>query len=278
MGEAAEVVALAERYYDSQNADRFYFHVWGGEDIHIGLYSGETADIRAASRRTVEAMAARVPGLDASKRVLDLGAGYGGAARYLAGTFGCEVTCVNLSETQNRRNRALTEAAGLTDRVRVMHGNFECVPVPDHSFDVVWSQDAFLHSGDRMQVLREARRVLRSGGQLVFTDPLQTPGVPDGVLAPVLERIHLSTLGSFGFYRVAARELGLSEVSCEDLTPHLVRHYSAVREELSGRRDELVRIVSPEYIDRMLAGLSHWIEAGMNGHLAWGILQFSAPA
>ena len=31
----AEVVQQAERYYDSSDADEFYFRVWGGEDIHI---------------------------------------------------------------------------------------------------------------------------------------------------------------------------------------------------------------------------------------------------
>lgn len=279
MSEATEdVVALAERYYDSDDADRFYLHVWGGDDIHVGLYANEPGSIRDASRRTVREMAANLEEIGPSTRVLDLGAGYGGAARFLAETFGCSVTCVNLSEKQNRRNRALNDAAGLADRVRVVHGNFEHTVQPDDSFDVVWSQDAFLHSADRMQVLREAKRVLRPGGRLLFTDPMQAAKVPDGVLEPVLERIHLRTMGSFAFYRAAARELGFSEVRCQDLTPHLVWHYLAVWEELSKRRAELERIVSATYIERMLVGLSHWVEAGRNGHLAWGILQFSAPS
>ena len=30
---------VAAHYYDSSDADQFYELVWGGEDIHIGLYS-----------------------------------------------------------------------------------------------------------------------------------------------------------------------------------------------------------------------------------------------
>ena len=33
---------VAATYYDSSDADRFYAEIWGGEDIHIGLY--ETAE------------------------------------------------------------------------------------------------------------------------------------------------------------------------------------------------------------------------------------------
>ena len=54
-----DVVAIAEEYYDSGDADKFYFDVWGGEDIHIGLYDG-TDDIKEASRRTVERMASKL--------------------------------------------------------------------------------------------------------------------------------------------------------------------------------------------------------------------------
>ena len=31
--------SVAATYYDSQDADQFYEQVWGGEDIHIGLYA-----------------------------------------------------------------------------------------------------------------------------------------------------------------------------------------------------------------------------------------------
>ena len=31
---------------------------------------------------------------------------------------------------------------------------------------------------------------------------------------------------------------------------------------------------SAEYIDRMKAGLQHWVDGGNKGHLQWGILHF----
>jgi sarcosine/dimethylglycine N-methyltransferase len=270
----SDVVRTAREYYNSGDADAFYHNVWGGEDIHIGLYGSPGEAIATASERTVATMAARLPKLDAQSRVIDLGAGYGGAARWIAERTGCRVTCVNLSETQNARNRALTKAAGLADRIEVLDASFEDVPCPTGGYDVVWSQDSILHSGDRARVLREIDRLLKPGGEVIFTDPMQADDCPDGVLAPVLERIHLDSLGSIAFYREQARVLGWQELAVLPMTEQLVRHYARVREELVGRREELLETVSAEFLDRMVRGLGHWIDAGGRGYLAWGILHF----
>jgi len=272
------VVRIARDYYNSDDADRFYHDVWGGEDIHIGVYVDPNDPIPVASERTVAMMAARIDDLGPDTRVVDLGAGYGGAARWLARHKGCHVTCVNLSEIQNRRNRELTAAAGLEDRIHVVDGSFEDVPAEDGSFDVAWSQDSLLHSGDRGRVLDEVDRVLKPRGQLVFTDPMQADDCPPGVLGPVLERIHLNSLGSVGFYRAGADARGWRECSVLEMTHQLVRHYTRVREELIARRWQMANRISGDYLERMIGGLRNWIWAGHQRHLSWGILHFEASA
>lgn len=273
-----QIVETARSYYNSDDADNFYFHVWGGEDIHIGLYETPDESIAAASRRTVERMASLIQGLGAGTRVLDMGAGYGGAARFLARAYGCRVTALNLSEKENARHRDLNQLQGLADRIEVVDGSFGSIPADDAAFDLVWSQDAILHSGHRDLVVGEAARVLRPGGELIFTDPMQADDCPADVLQPVLERIHLGSLGSIGFYRESAARHGLREVEVLELTENLVTHYSRVHDELRHRARSLAGHVSEEYIQRMLAGLGHWIEAGRKGFLRWGILRFRKPA
>jgi len=273
---ADDARAVSEEYYDSADADNFYYEVWGGEDIHIGLYNDVT-DIKEASRLTMEAMADRLSRLDADTNVLDLGAGYGGAARHLAHRSGCSVTCLNISEAQNDTNRFLNRRQRLADRIAVQHGSFEDVPEADASFDVVWSQDSFLHSGDRERVLAEAFRVLKSGGELIFTDPMQADDCPEGVLQPVYDRIHLQSLGSFAFYKEAAERLGFETVELVQLTPNLRQHYAQVAQDLRTRYDALSERCSREYLDRMLVGLDNWVKAADSGWMAWGILHFKKP-
>lgn len=274
MTSKTSAVARAEAYYDSSEADNFYKNVWGGEDIHIGLYASDSEPIADASARTVQHMADTLGEVGKSARILDLGAGYGGSARYLAKRFGCHATCLNLSETQNDLNRKLTAEAGLGDLVSIVHGDFENVPDPDNSYDVVWSQDAILHSGNRPRVLDEVRRVLKPGGRFVFTDPMQSDDCPDGVLQPILDRIQLSTLGSVAFYRSELARRGFSEVSVEPLTDQLRNHYWRVKQALEERYDEAVRFSGKAYVDNMIRGLQHWVDGADKGYLAWGILNF----
>ncbi|HZL92030.1 MAG TPA: methyltransferase domain-containing protein, partial [Vicinamibacterales bacterium] len=178
---AAAAVSTARQYYNSDDADRFYHDIWGGEDIHIGLYTGTNDDIRTASERTVAAMADSLGDrLTGASRVIDLGAGYGGAARWLVRKKDCRVTCVNLSEVQNERNRAANADKGYGGRITVLDGSFETIPCEDETFDIAWSQDSILHSADRKRVFREVDRVLRRGGEFIFTDPMQADTCPPG--------------------------------------------------------------------------------------------------
>lgn len=275
MSGSAQVVDTTREYYDSDDADNFYFHVWGGEDIHVGLYERPEDPIREASHKTVRHMMSMLEGLGKDTRILDIGSGYAGSARVLAREFGGKVTALNLSPVQNNRARQLNAEQGLADQIEVIDGSFEELPFESGSYDVVWCQDSILHSARRDQVFAEVDRVLAKGGQFIFTDPMQKETVDPEVLKPVLERIHLPSMGSIKFYREQARALGWKEIAIVPLPQMLVRHYGAVLRELEARTADLSAHCSIEYIERMKNGLRHWVDAGEKGALDWGFLHFA---
>ncbi len=125
MNTEQDLVKVTQDYYDSSDADSFYYHIWGGEDIHVGLYQSDEEPISQASQRTVQKMRSMLPSLNKNSKVLDLGAGYGGAARFLAQEVGCKVWCYNLSEKENERNEEKNQQLGLDKLIEVHQGNFE---------------------------------------------------------------------------------------------------------------------------------------------------------
>ncbi|KAK4694338.1 sarcosine/dimethylglycine N-methyltransferase, partial [Lecanoromycetidae sp. Uapishka_2] len=269
--------STARTYYNSTDADTFYHTIWGGSHINIGIYppSPSTSSISSASLHTIQRMAYLISPLTSSTRILDLGSGYGGAARYLARKYGCHVTCLNLSEVENERNREANKQEGLDGLVQVVEGNFEDLPFGSGEFDVVWSQDAFLHSSDRARVVEEIDRVLvEGGGKVVFTDPVAAQGVDSKELGPILQRLQLESLGSVALYRKEFKMRGFVDVGFEDHSEQLAVHYGRVLEELNRGEEELKGRISDEYIRNLKVGLAHWVEGGKSGKLAWGILQF----
>ena len=270
----SEAVKIAQTYYDSPETDRLYTTIWGGEHIHYGIYQQPDEPIHNASQRTVETIAQTLGNLNQNSRVIDLGAGYGGVARYLAKTYGCQVCCLNLSEVQNERNRQLNQEQSLADLVEVTQGSFEQIPYPDHAFDIVWSQDAILHSSDRIHVLEEVKRVLKSKGEFIFTDPMQSETCPPGLLQPAFERLGIDNMGSLSFYRQTTKELGFEELHFIDLSPNVPIHYRRFGEEVRKHYEEVVSITSTEFVDKTLKSIEPWIEYYQQGYMQWGILHF----
>lgn len=268
-------VTTARSYYNSSPADNFYYTIWGGNDIHIGLYALDKEPIAIASQRTVEKMAQTVGNIDSNTRVLDLGAGYGGAARWLAQRHGCKVTCLNLSEVQNERNRSMTREAKLGELVEVVDGDFENLPFGNAAFDLIWSQDSFLHCSNRETVIKEIARVLiPKRGTVVFTDPMASRNASQERLGPIKQRLSIDTFGSQTYYKEQFAKHGFTEISFDSHLDQLILHYTRVLEEIDSQKELLEKNISDDYVERVRSGLKHWIRGGKEGQLDWGIHLF----
>ena len=270
----SDVVETARSYYNSDDAHTFYSELWGGEDLHLGIYNDPKEPIFDASRRTIDRMASYAKKIDGDTRLIDLGGGFSGSARYLAGKFGCKVTVVNLSEVENQRGRRMNKEQNLDHLIEVVDGSYDKLPFKDGEFDIVWSQDALLHSDDPAKVMQEAARVLKPGGEMIFTDPMKMDDCPNDDIKPILKRINLSAMSSPDTYKELAAQNGLRLENFEELTDHLTRHYSRVLEVTEEEEDRIRGRISQEYIDNMKTGLQHWIDGGKNGKLTWGIFHF----
>lgn len=113
---------------------------------------------------------AKLAGITADMSVLDVGSGVGGPARFLAATYGCRVTGVDLSEPFVDAARYLTARAGLSGEVSFQTASALELPFDDGRFDAVLLQHVAMNIFDRARLYREIRRVLKTGGRFATYD------------------------------------------------------------------------------------------------------------
>jgi sarcosine/dimethylglycine N-methyltransferase len=121
---------------------------------------------------------AKLVGINADMSVLDVGSGVGGPARFLAATYGCRVTGVDLSEPFVDAARYLTERTGQSGQVSFETASALELPFDEGTFDVVLLQHVAMNIADKARLYREIRRVLKSGGRFATFDVVLNGGAP----------------------------------------------------------------------------------------------------
>jgi len=117
------------------------------------------------------------------EKILDIGSGIGGPARWFAAKCGVYVTGVDLTPEFCAAAETLNRAAGLADRVTIKNGSALALPVPNDAFDRAYSQNVIMNIADKRQFYCEAFRALKPGGMLALSNLCLGKGDP--VVYPV---------------------------------------------------------------------------------------------
>ena len=145
--------------------------VEAGKDIHhLTIDDLAPMDEFHSRRRLATEELAALLAPSATEHVIDIGSGLGGPSRYLAATYGCRVSGVDLTPEFVETATALTSRVGLNDKVDFRVGSALDLPFPDASFDCGWSQNVAMNIENRPRYYAEMHRVLRPGGRLAIQD------------------------------------------------------------------------------------------------------------
>lgn len=125
--------------------------LWSVDEFHLGWHAA-TVDL--------------VDNLDLCRHmhVLDVGAGLGGAARYMAKTWGCRVTGIGLTAEYVSVANSLTRRCGLADIVSFQQASALDLPYGEGVFDAATLIHVGMNVPDKARLFSEVRRVLKPEG------------------------------------------------------------------------------------------------------------------
>jgi demethylmenaquinone methyltransferase/2-methoxy-6-polyprenyl-1,4-benzoquinol methylase len=115
--------------------------------------------------------------------VLDVATGTAAVAIELVRRTGCSVVGIDQSPEMLAAGRERVEAAGLSNRIRIVEGSAEKLPFPDGSFDALTFTYLLRYVEDPAATLVELARVVRPGGTMAALEF----GLPKGVWRPLWE-------------------------------------------------------------------------------------------
>jgi ubiquinone/menaquinone biosynthesis C-methylase UbiE len=101
--------------------------------------------------------------------VLDIGAGSGWPGLFLADISGCDVTLLDLPKNAlaKARQRALDD--GIENRVNALVGSGAALPFADGSFEAISHSDVLCCLPQKIEMLRECRRIATDGANMLFS-------------------------------------------------------------------------------------------------------------
>lgn len=225
----AQVLEAARSRSDRRGGPLRPEDLWSWDQDHYGgLQAVETLARRAAI----------APGM----AVLDVCAGLGGPARFLAHRFGARVTGVDLTHSRCAAGVRLTALVRLSPLVRLLRADAQVLPFRAAAFDAAVSQEGLLHVPDKAAVLAECARVLKPGARLAFSDWIARPRLEENERRRLQDWMAAVSLQSIGGYRARLARAGFRGVEAEDLSAdwtailrERLRMYRGMREQTVAR-------------------------------------------
>jgi tocopherol O-methyltransferase len=221
--------AVVADHYDE--LDVFYRELWG-EHVHHGLWVNGQESPEVAVRHLVDVVA-REAQIKPGDHVIDIGCGYGAAARQLAEHYGAEVTAITLSLAQHAYAQSVT--AG-TNPVYLI-ADWLTTDFPQ-SFKVAIAIESSEHMSDRDEFFRRAYKVLEAGGRFVVCAWLsgEAPSSMEitWLLRPICDEGRIPYLPTLNELVASARAVGFEVVNSQDCTRAVRRTWGIIFRRLIG--------------------------------------------
>ncbi len=163
-------------------------------------------------------------------RVLDVGSGLGGGARWVAQRYGARVTGIDLTPEFVEVGRALCEWVGLEEQVELHAGSALAMPFSDDQFDAAYIMHVGMNIAEKPALMRELGRVLRRSSRIGIYDVMRTGPGELAFPVPWATRPEDSAVDSPDAYRAALEAAGFTVTAERDRRDFAIAFFDAMRE------------------------------------------------
>jgi SAM-dependent methyltransferase len=163
------------------------------------------------------------------KQVLDVGCGLGGAARFVANRYGCQVTGIDLTPEFIETGKVLCGWVGLDSQISLRQGSALAMSFADRVFDRAYMLHVAMNIEDKAKLCSEVSRVLRPNSLFGIYDIMR---IGDGELTypvPWAMTAASSAVATPTHYREALERAGFAVIAERNRRDFALAHYDQLR-------------------------------------------------
>lgn len=147
-------------------------------------------------------------GLSEASRVLDIGCGLGGAARFAAKSFGSQIEGIDLTPEYVETGGVLCQWVNLSEKINLSVASALSMPFENGDFDFAYMMHVGMNIEDKHALFEEVARVLKPGATLGIYDIMKSNDEDLDYPVPWASTAETSWLADPTAYRVALEENG----------------------------------------------------------------------
>jgi len=184
-------------------------------------------------------------------KILDVGSGIGGPARYIANKTGAEITAIELQSDQNNLAKDLTKKCGLSNKVSHICGDILDYDFKNQTFDAVVSWLTLYHIANHEILLKKLFNLLNPNGFFYTEDITSRINLSDAERKEIKKEIYGIHLPYFDNYISNLEQNGFKLIFSEDMSRSWTDFTKERIQKYNSEKERNIRVHGKEVYDNL---------------------------
>jgi len=184
-------------------------------------------------------------------KILDVGSGIGGPARYIADKTGAEITAIELQSDQNNLAKDLTKKCGLSNKINHICADILDYDFKNQTFDAVVSWLTLYHIANHEILLKKLFDLLNPNGFFYTEDITSRINLSDADRKKIKKEIYGIHLPYFDNYISNLEQNGFKLIFSEDMSSSWADFTKERIKKYNSEKERNIRVHGKEVYDSL---------------------------